>query len=119
MKKNVHPNSKKNLNLFEPGNNKGGRKKGSISLAKILSDMLEKKITKNTGEKITIKEAVVLAHLKKAMSGDIPAIKEVYDRTDGKIISKTEITGKDGEPLKLQNVTAEEIDDRISLLLKE
>jgi hypothetical protein len=30
-------------------------------------------------------DAIVRAHIKKALEGDIPAIKELYDRVDGKV----------------------------------
>jgi hypothetical protein len=30
-------------------------------------------------------DAIVRAHIKKALEGDIPAIKEIYDRVDGKV----------------------------------
>ena len=30
-------------------------------------------------------DAIVRAHMAKALEGDIPAIKEIYDRIDGKV----------------------------------
>lgn len=43
--------------------------------------------------------AVADALVTKALTGDVPAIREVADRLDGKVLQQTEITGADGENL--------------------
>jgi high-affinity K+ transport system ATPase subunit B len=96
----VTENSLKNLKLFEKGNKGGGRPKGSLSIVRILHKTLAKKINmtdKNTKElsKKTIAEGVVLALIQKAMKGDVSAIKEVLERTDGKVTQKTDMHVKE------------------------
>jgi hypothetical protein len=51
------------------------------------------------------------ALLEKALTGDVPAIKEIFDRVFGKSIQGVEMTGKDGADLftpspKLQELAA-------------
>lgn len=47
------------------------------------------------------KDALVLAHLSKAIQDkDMQAIREAYDRVDGKVAQPTELTGKDGGPIE-------------------
>ena len=36
---------------------------------------------------------------RKALTGDLAAIREITDRTEGKAVSRTEISGKDGDNL--------------------
>lgn len=45
--------------------------------------------------------AMVAALWRKAIAGDVAAIKEIQDTLHGKIPDKQEITGKDGEAVKL------------------
>ena len=92
----VAENSLKNLKRFEKGNQGGGRPKGSISIAKILKKTLKQKInitdkTTQTHSKKSIAEGIVLALIQKAMKGDISAIKEVLERTDGKVTQKNDV----------------------------
>lgn len=112
-----------NLTPFKKGNPGGGRPKGSISIVKIVERMLNQviKVTDPfTGikEKKKAVEAVSATLLAKAISGDIPAIKELLDRIDGKVTQP--IGGNDGEsdPIKHEiKLTVAEIDDRIASML--
>lgn len=68
----------------------GGRKKGQVSAATldamILRDILIKEASKHG---IEIAQALV----KQAKTGNVPAIKELYDRTVGKSVENHNITG--------------------------
>jgi hypothetical protein len=92
-----HPNSLKNLKMFEKGNKGGGRKKGSVSLVYVLKKLLKKEIDikdpfTKAQSKAQLREAVALALVTKALKGDVSAIKEIIERVDGKVLQKTEIT---------------------------
>ena len=50
---------------------------------------------------MTAEHAMVAALFRKAIDGDVNAIKEIQDTLYGKITDKQEITGKDGEALKV------------------
>lgn len=95
---------------FKPGHkSKGARPIGVGSLA--LQKKLEQYLTLDTSvvlpdgtkEKREVIDRLVLSLLQKACSGDMPAIKEVFDRYYGKIADKVELTGKDGEALKINH----------------
>ena len=49
--------------------------------------------------------SIAEALVSKAEDGDVSAIKEVFDRMEGKAIAKTELTGSEGEPVIIQVVT--------------
>jgi hypothetical protein len=82
------------LGRWKPGQsgNPHGRPKGTVSLTKTLRDLLEKEINLNvhpiTGElnvKLTVREIMILAMMKKALKGDMTAIQTVFERVDGKV----------------------------------
>lgn len=56
-----------------------------------------------TRDKRSVIDATVLALLHKATRGDIPAIKELFDRHYGKLTDKVELTGKDGQALQINH----------------
>jgi len=98
---------------FKPGNTAGvgnGRPAGTSQAA--LQKKLEKYLTLETpvilpdGTKTSreVIDRVVLSMLNKACGGDMPAIKEVFDRYYGKMSDKVELTGKDGAPLEVNHV---------------
>jgi|OpeIllAssembly_1097287.scaffolds.fasta_scaffold336165_1 hypothetical protein len=65
---------------------------------RLLSETLNRVLIQQDGHRARmIAEALVT----KAEEGDISAIKEVFDRTEGKAIARTEISGVDGSPLPL------------------
>jgi hypothetical protein len=71
----------------DPSPNPSGRPKGSRNLSTILREMLEEEIDVNIdGVKLRkqFQEVIIRKLLKKANEGDIRAITEVFDRTEGK-----------------------------------
>ena len=75
--------------------NKEGRPKGSRSLSTILREMLDEEIEvviDGVKQKKTFADTIVRKLLKKANDGDVRAIIETFDRTEGK--AKQEIEQK-------------------------
>lgn len=79
-----------NLKPFQKGNPGGGRPKGSVSLVTLIKKALDKKIDKCS----TVADIVVAKLLARAMEGDIPAIKELLERIDGKVKQEVESSGQ-------------------------
>ena len=70
-----------------------------------------------TNDRVPMHERVVRAHIKRAaVDGDMPAIKELYDRVDGKLTDKVEATGKDGKDL-IPDIGDAELTRRTALVL--
>lgn len=84
----------------QSGNPKG-RPPASWSWAGLLKEFGDQEINGKTK-----KEWIAESLIKEALKGNIPAIKEFGDRVEGKAIQKSEVTGKDGEPL-MSNITIE------------
>jgi hypothetical protein len=78
-----------NLKPFQPGQsgNPGGRPKGR-SLTALLRDRLDE-VDEATGK--TIAQLVVEGWLNAARDGNVPAIKEALDRTEGKVPDKVQV----------------------------
>lgn len=74
-----------------------GRPKGALSRKTLLRKWLEV-----SGTNGTVEDDVALALIKKALEGDVNAIKEVLDSTHGKVTDKLEQTGANGEPLAVK-----------------
>lgn len=73
-----------------------GRPKGSVAKSTLEATVLKAKLIAAYSEKADeINEALVA----KALTGDVPAIKEIHDRAYGKAPQAVEMTGKDGESL--------------------
>lgn len=74
-----------NLTPFQPGQsgNPKGRPKGSRNLSAILKDMLDQDVEED-GEMVKFSDAIVKRLIQKANKGDIKAIQEIFDRTEGK-----------------------------------
>jgi len=95
---------------FAAGNPGGGRPVGEGPAA--LRAKLDQYLSLDTSvilpdgskDKRSVIDATVLALLHKATRGDIPAIKEVFDRHYGKLSDKVELTGADGQPLQVNHV---------------
>lgn len=65
---------------------------------RLLSETLNRVLIQQDGHRARmIAEALV----SKAEEGDISAIREVFDRTEGKAVARTELTGADGFPLPM------------------
>ena len=95
---------------FKPGNKLGGRPPGTgpaalqAKLDHYLNLDTQVILPDGTKDKRAVIDATILALLHKATRGDIPAIKEVFDRHYGKLSDKVELTGKDGAPLEVNHV---------------
>lgn len=104
-----HPNlSQEGIEYrFKPGNKMSpGRPIGSKSIKARLKEFAKHPIPVKmpNGDFVDqeIADAIVLALLSKASKGDMTAIKEFFDRYEGKVADKVELTGKDGEALKIE-----------------
>lgn len=77
------PNEEKGQ--FKPGQsgNPAGKPKGTKHLSTILKAMLNEEVEID-GKMIKFDQALIKRLLKKATEGDIKAIQEVFDRTEGK-----------------------------------
>ena len=70
---------------FQPG--QSGNPNG-LKLRKIVREALTRAVLDDVGAPMPPKtklDAIVAGHLAKALEGDVPAIKEVYDRLEGKV----------------------------------
>jgi hypothetical protein len=56
----------------------------------------------------TVEDEIALALIGKALKGDVPAVREIYDTLYGKLTDKTELSGDPHAPLR---VTVEYVGD--------
>lgn len=93
-------NHEHNLTPWQAGQsgNPAGKPKGSLNRSTILKRYLAISLKDNPSDipfelagKITVEEAIALALIKKALSGDISAIKEIQDTVHGKLTDTSEI----------------------------
>lgn len=77
------------------GNPKGRPPKG-YSITEMMKEMLS--------SKPEVKEAIGKSILKKALEGDVTAMRMLWQYMDGMPLNKTELTGKDGESLSINLV---------------
>lgn len=89
-----------NLKPFKPGQsgNPAGMKKGTRHLTTIVREILDTEIeVEENGEREKKSLADVIARklIKKAMEGDIRAIQEIFDRTEGKAVQKIDQVNQD------------------------
>ncbi len=95
-------------NKFPPGNKIGNRFPKGVSgnlsgrprltkLTEALREQLAEEMP-NAPER-TVAEAIARALIKEAVSGNIAAIREVFDRSEGKAPLTLDVGNKDGEPL--------------------
>lgn len=89
-----------NLTPWQAGQsgNPTGKPKGALNRATILKRYLAASVKDAPTDipielegKITVEEAIALALIKKALSGDIAAIKEIQDTVHGKLTDSSEI----------------------------
>lgn len=114
-----------NLKPFFKGQPGGpGRPKGLKNVKTRLKELLEVEITKNLKDNSgnivgqdtrTQYDWILLSHLKKASAGDMAAIKEIYERIDGKVAQTSILQGdEEGGAMKhehrFKNLTKEQID---------
>ena len=86
--------------IANKGNKNGARK------SRVLNDTLKRRLMQEDGEEAN---KIVKALLTKAKDGDVQAIKEIFDRAEGKDQNDTKISGDLDQPLMIQVVTG--IDD--------
>lgn len=81
-----------------------GRKKGVPNRATVYKKILETKMSVKMpdGEKkeLTVYEAIALGQAQSAMKGNTNAWKEIQDSIHGKMVDKSELTGKDGAAIE-------------------
>ena len=96
--------------------NPAGKPKGVKHMTTILSEALTK-VAEGSGDSEDI--TIVKALIKKAKAGDVTAIREIWDRMEGKAQQFIDHT-TDGEPIVTKDVsqmTQEEIDEYLRLKL--
>lgn len=80
----------------DPSPNPSGRPKGSRNLSTILKEMLEEDVEvviDGKKERRQFQEVIIRKLLKKANDGDIRAIEQIFDRTEGKAKQTVDFTG--------------------------
>lgn len=75
--------------MFQAGNQEG--KKANHQRRQIITQKLIARLQDAEGKEL---DSVIHALVAKAKTGDVPAIKEIYDRVEGKV---TQPIGQDGE----------------------
>lgn len=76
-------------------------------------EVLEKIVPVNYMHKVVAKLVYLAAEI-----GELKAIKEVFDRIDGKAIQRTELTGQDGDSIEIkESVGLRELSNRIAEVL--
>jgi hypothetical protein len=92
--------SKENNNLgFESNGSKGGQPNNSnAKKGKLFYNELRKALVQQ--DQINLRR-IADKLVEKAIDGEPWAVKEIMDRVDGKAIQATEISGTDGEDLKM------------------
>ena len=102
-----------NLKPWKPGQsgNPGGRPKG-----RLIDEALEELLLENDSE---LALAIAKKLLSRAKSGEVKAIQLVVERVQGKPKRQIELSGPDGGPLDIHNMTNEELDQRIAELTEK
>ena len=102
-----------NLKPWKPGQsgNPGGRPK-----RKLIDEALEELLLRNDSE---LALAIAKKLLARAKTGEVKAIQLVAERVQGKPKRQLELSGPDGGPLDIHNMTDEELDQRIAELTEE
>lgn len=101
--KGSNPNSKKALEPTKwkkgqavPG---AGRPKGSLGIKERLARFMEMPITgtlpDGTQGKMTVADTIALSLIAKSQLGDVPAIREIFDRYFGKETQPIDLTAKE------------------------
>jgi Family of unknown function (DUF5681) len=102
-----------NLKPWKPGQsgNPGGRPKG-----RLIDEALEELLLSNDSE---LALAIAKKLLARAKTGEVKAIQLVAERVQGKPKRQLELSGPDGGPLDIHNMTDEELNQRIAELTEE
>lgn len=79
--------------MFQKGNKLGGRTKANHTIqAEAYKAFLVQEVLKNKGP-------LIQALIDKGLAGDVHALKEIHERTMGKVAQEVQNTGKDGMEL--------------------
>jgi hypothetical protein len=102
-----------NLNPWKPGQsaNPGGRPKG-----RLIDEALEELLLGNDSE---LAIAIAKKLLTRAKAGEVKAIQLVAERVQGKPKRQIELSGPDGGPLDIHNMTDADLDQRIADLTEK
>jgi len=100
---------KQDAHLWKPGqsgNPKGRPKKRTLS--EELRDFIDQEMrdAEGNGKGITHRQALARVIVKQALSGKFPFVKEIFDRLEGKVADRTEITGPSGEPIEILDLSS-------------
>ncbi len=100
--------NKRKDGTFAPGHKLGnrfkkgetGNQKGRPKLTKLTEALREQLAEEmpNASER-TIAEAIARALIREALTGDVQAIRECFDRSEGKAPMTLDVGNKDGEPM--------------------
>jgi len=104
---------------FRPGQsgNPGGRPK-KLPITDALRRILSRRIPAKDPRTAIGEDLVAFALIRKAVKGDLRAIAEIADRTEGKATERHEWSGPDGGPIPFELPgTREEVERRIQELL--
>ena len=103
--------------FFKPGvsGNPKGRPKGSTGFATKFRQAIEKLAESNDISANELELQIVQMGIKKAREGDYSFYKDTFDRVYGKPTQKTELTGKDGDALRIETVTEEDMKEIMSI----
>ena len=85
--------------------NRKGRPKKGRALTELMREYLNREITDKDGNNVKYKELFIQQVLKKAIAGDPVYAKLVMNYIDGMPKQQHEITGEDGEPIKIEFVS--------------
>ena len=114
-----------NLKPFVKGDPRIGQKrKGCLHAASILKKLAKKRLIVKDDidgvfRRMTVAEQIGLVHIAKILSGDVQALKEYYDRVDGKVAQPMEHAGAGGAPLAPAQITFVGINTDDSRVAKE
>jgi hypothetical protein len=125
-----HPNSRKNLEKGAWAKGQSGNPDGKPVGTSDFKTRFEKKLFALAPDKVQLAKGIsdfcaginasditnadaldAILIYKAVVERDMPAIKEVLDRTEGKAMQRSEITGKDGNPIEHKVFKVELTDD--------
>lgn len=88
---------------FKPGvsGNPAGKPKGTRSMGTILREMMSEEVSVlENGQQVRkpFADIIIRKLIKKANEGNIQAIREIFDRVDGKVGQEIELSSPDNSP---------------------